>query len=817
MTTKIKIITGFIVMIIIISSISIIGYRGLSATSALFVEFGDSASLNVVSSDTVSNINASAYYLEKFMRLSDIKDMERSISAQEKSLELVRVAITHSRDPGHTEELRQAEKILIEYVSTLKLMKGNLGAWYNDFNKIIVQGLEKAEQTLADVGDMAVTINNTDALAKLNSVWRLLVNLDTALSSFRQSGTPENARRVDNLLGQASTINALFQSTLKSEKGNNYFAEYKRLFDAIIDTYKKHKSAVIQTESILEQTYKWDAILEGASVKISSEADAEQKKKHTQFVEFNSNTIFSMLLFSGLGLLIGIVFAAFIIYGLIAALNKISGLAEAVAGGDFDHAATIREKGEIGKVAEAIQRIPHTLRTILQDYLDLEQKIAHGAISAKADKSKYHGGFSILVEGTNKILGCFNFLIDNIPSPVVVLNNDAKIEYMNTAAQNVGGSQFQGKTCKQVFNFEDDGTDADALRRAAATLQPASGETTAHPGDKALDIRYTAIPLVDPSGKLTALLQLLVDLTEIKTRQRTVLQVTTEAAEIANRVAAASEELAAQVEEISRGSEVQRARVETTASAMVEMNSVVLEVAQNASKASEQSEITRSKAESGAESVNNVVKSIGHVNEVASTLQVNMQELGTQAESISEVMNVISDIADQTNLLALNAAIEAARAGEAGRGFAVVADEVRKLAEKTMLATQEVSAKIRAIQQSSRTNIEAVNTAVSSIMTANGLADSSGVALKEIVSFASNSSAIVSSIATAAEEQSATSGEISHAIEEINRIVGETSNGMVQSSAAVQELSHMSQELRRVMDKLDEKGLPQTKPALAKA
>jgi methyl-accepting chemotaxis protein len=235
---------------------------------------------------------------------------------------------------------------------------------------------------------------------------------------------------------------------------------------------------------------------------------------------------------------------------------------------------------------------------------------------------------------------------------------------------------------------------------------------------------------------------------------------------------------------------------------MTEMNSTVLEVARSAGQASEQAALTHSKAGEGAVVVNQLRQAIDEVNKVAATLQANMHSLGSQAESIGGVMTVISDIADQTNLLALNAAIEAARAGEAGRGFAVVADEVRKLAEKTMSATQEVSASINAIQHSTQVNVEEVNNAVRSVTTATKLAESSGEALREIVSLASASSAVVASIATAAEEQSATSEEINRSVEEINQVIGETTRGMAQSASAVQGLTHMAQELRQAMDTL---------------
>jgi methyl-accepting chemotaxis protein len=466
------------------------------------------------------------------------------------------------------------------------------------------------------------------------------------------------------------------------------------------------------------------------------------------------------------------------------------------------------------------------LRFLMRPLLHLAEtakSIASGNLDARAEYDRRDAigdttqAVNAMAAEIKKKLGFAKGVLEGITLPVAVIDHRNQFTFINQAMIDILGTDLTrenclGKTSKEVVQgSKDEKTLAERSLKSKKQIQEEIVYT--NPSGEARNIFVSATPIFDLDGNLLGVLSLWVDLTEIRIQQERIEQQNKDIAEVARKtegvaeqVSTAAEELAAQVEESSRGADVQLTQAEETQVAIEQMSATAMDVARNAAGASSLAEETKSKAEEGALVVREMVGLIETVAQVSKEMQQDMGELGKQAQGIGDILGVITDIADQTNLLALNAAIEAARAGDAGRGFAVVADEVRKLAEKTMVATKEVSASIGSIQKSAQASIDATQRSGELIEQTTGLADRSGKSLDEMVGKIQENSDQVTRIAAAAEEQSAATEEIRQAMDSIRNVSEETANAMTESAQAITELAQLALELKTSMQDMVAEG-----------
>lgn len=155
-------------------------------------------------------------------------------------------------------------------------------------------------------------------------------------------------------------------------------------------------------------------------------------------------------------------------------------------------------------------------------------------------------------------------------------------------------------------------------------------------------------------------------------------------------------------------------------------------------------------------------------NEQARAIASEMTSLGGAAREIGQVTDAITQISSQTNLLALNATIEAARAGQAGKGFAVVAQEIKELAQQTAAATDDIKARVAAVQQSAGAAI--------------GNIDRITAVIAEV-------SDIIGVIASAVEEQSVVTKDVATSLSRASYNLREATSRVAQSADASRSIA----------------------------
>ncbi|MBF0449215.1 MAG: HAMP domain-containing protein [Candidatus Magnetomorum sp.] len=100
--------------------------------------------------------------------------------------------------------------------------------------------------------------------------------------------------------------------------------------------------------------------------------------------------------------------------------------------------------------------------------------------------------------------------LDHLPTPVMEIDNDYSIKYMNHAGLNVLGLSIKdvvGKKCYSFFKTSHCQTNDCACHKAMTTQQGCTADTIADPEGINLPIRYTGFPIKDHQGHVTGAIE----------------------------------------------------------------------------------------------------------------------------------------------------------------------------------------------------------------------------------------------------------------------------------------------------------------------
>jgi methyl-accepting chemotaxis protein len=494
-------------------------------------------------------------------------------------------------------------------------------------------------------------------------------------------------------------------------------------------------------------------------------------------------------------------------------------VATRIAAGDLSGTISLKP-GDTTSLMASMQRMSATIASLVADANSLSEAAIAGRLTTRADASKHQGDFKKIVDGVNATLDRLIGILDEMPMPLMLVDKNMSVLYMNEFGAKVGGktpAQVIGSKCHDHFRTTDCRTERCAVACAMRGNATCSSEAKANPGNLNLDIAYTGMPLHDRNGEIVGAFEFVVDQTATKSAGRTMQKIaefqkaeTEKLVGALNRLSKGDLTLSVVVGEADGDTAEVKATYETVASAVNEtvqkLSQTIAEVsaaAEALGTATQQVSTTAlSLSQSSTEQASSVEETSSSVEQMAASIKQNsdnakiadtMSAEGSQKaaeggkavtetvgamKQIAKKIGIIDDIAYQTNLLALNAAIEAARAGEHGKGFAVVAAEVRKLAERSQVAAQEIG-----------------QLAGNSV----GLAERAGTLLDEIVPSTKKAADLVQEITAASEEQNIGVGQINTAMSQMNQITQQNAAAAEELAATAEEMSGQSDNLRQLM------------------
>ncbi|MFZ5764401.1 MAG: methyl-accepting chemotaxis protein [Thermodesulfobacteriota bacterium] len=560
--------------------------------------------------------------------------------------------------------------------------------------------------------------------------------------------------------------------------------------------------------------------------------------------------------------LLGIIVALLIIRAVLRQLGadprELVEVAGLVAAGDLSREVRLKS-GDTDSVMAAMKTMVETIRALTSDAEMLGRAAMEGRLSDRADASRHQGEYKKLIQGVNTIVDRLVGFLDILPSPVMIIDRDFTVRYMNRVGAEVGGrsqQQLIGAKCYDHFRTSDCKSDRCACGRALATNQTASSETDAHPGSLNLDIGYFGVPIKDDAGNTIGVFEVVTDMTAVKKAARVAEKQTAyQNSEVGkllvnlerfslgdleidldvapadedtraiadnfmkigaaiNQNVAALKGITENAKQVARGNllvEVKKRSdkdelMESLAAMVAKLKEVVMEVQGAADNVAAGSQELSATAQ--------------HMSQGATEQAASAEEISSSMEEMAANIRQNTDNAMQTEKIAVKSATDAREGGKA--------------VSETVGAMKQIATKISIIEEIARqTNLLALNAAIEAARAGEHgkgfavvasevrkLAERSQAAAGEISKLSTSSVAIaeqagemlnkmlpdiqrtaelVQEISAASREQDAGAEQINKAIQQLDQVIQQNAGAAEEMASTTEELSSQAEQLKGII------------------
>ncbi|MCP4349908.1 MAG: PAS domain-containing protein [Desulfobacterales bacterium] len=199
--------------------------------------------------------------------------------------------------------------------------------------------------------------------------------------------------------------------------------------------------------------------------------------------------------------------------------EKLLETANNIAQGDLSKDIDTREKGEFGNLADTLQSIKTNITSLASEANMLAEAATDGQLELRGREDNFCGDYALIVKNFNNTIETLVGHINHIPIPVVIMDRDLNIKFINEIGASVTGmvqEHLTGQKCYNIFRTSDCQTQKCACVKAMKTGNIETSETDAHIGDKDIFISYTGVPVKDRAGRISGVLEVISDQTETR-------------------------------------------------------------------------------------------------------------------------------------------------------------------------------------------------------------------------------------------------------------------------------------------------------------
>jgi len=301
MSTKWKIVSGFVVMILLLGLVAFIGYNGLSGVFESFKEYQRLAHINVNFSDLRANLQASTSAIRLFRINVDPAQAEESRKYIKANQDLAAKTKSLGKSKITLDTLDESEKHAAVQLRTIAAVEHGLQQAMDQYDKVQQPAARVFGTELVNLTRLLITNNNTKAAEQCAVMLNDFAAARSAFSRFAFARTKANGARALEALNTVGKDMDAFTDTLQSNSEREYNTKLQKALEDMVKATKSMNGGVEELE-----------------------------------LQLNNSALELMLATTVAGLIIGCLLAGFIILGLIQVLHKVGNFAEAIAEGDFN-------------------------------------------------------------------------------------------------------------------------------------------------------------------------------------------------------------------------------------------------------------------------------------------------------------------------------------------------------------------------------------------------------------------------------------------------------------------------------------------------